>query len=81
MKDSVTYQAIVEEGLAEGRAEGRAEGLKAMREVLLEMGTSQFGKPDRKTAKLIDSIDELGQLKRLTERILDVEDWKELLRG
>jgi predicted transposase YdaD len=80
MKDSVTYQAIVEEGLAEGRAEGRAEGLKAMREVLFEMGTKRFGKPDRKTAKLIDSIDELGQLKRLTERILDADDWKDLLR-
>ena len=60
MKESVTYQAILEEGHAKGYAkayaEGYAEGLEegrieqSRRSVLL-LGTAQLGKPSRKDRK------------------------------
>jgi predicted transposase YdaD len=82
MKESVTYQAIVAEGREKGLAEGRMEGrMEAAREFLLELGTKHLGRPDKKTAKLIDAIDEYEQLKRLAEAVPDVASWKELFRG
>lgn len=78
MKDSVTYQAIVAEGLAEGRAEGE---VRAARELLLDLGERKLGKPDRKTTKAIAAIKRYEPLKRLLERLLDVDTWRELLRN
>ena len=46
MRDSLTYQAILEEGRPEGRAEGRVD---EARELLLELGTGRFGPPDART--------------------------------
>ena len=44
MKESVTYQAIVEEGEIKGRAEGRVEGMvRARQDDLLRLGRRRFG--------------------------------------
>lgn len=77
MKESTTYQAI----LAEGREEGRVEGqVKTLRRVLLDLGEQKFGKPDSKTAKKIESIHEYEKLERLVQRVLNADNWKELLQ-
>lgn len=70
MKESVTYQAIVDEGR-----------VQAIREALLHLAVRRFGKPDRKTAKSIAAIGEYEELLRLHDRVQDVDDWQELLRG
>jgi hypothetical protein len=47
MKESVTYQAILEEGEARGEAKGRAEGeAKEARKILLLLGRDQLGEGD-----------------------------------
>ena len=76
MKESVTYQAIVEEGREEGREEGAV--LEA-RKLLRMFGDGRFGAPDMRTAAAIRRIKDLIQLEELCRRISTVESWKELL--
>jgi predicted transposase YdaD len=78
MRDSSTYQAILDEGRAEGRTEGRTEGAL---EVLVEMGTRRFGPPDAQTQATLAAIDDHTQLRTLAARLLDTASWAELLAG
>jgi predicted transposase YdaD len=68
MKESVTYQAIVEEG-----------EVKGIRETLLLLGGKKFGPPDKSVIAALAKIDNIAKLKAMTERILDVENWQELI--
>ena len=92
MKESSTYQAIVEEGRAEGialgraegravgRAEGRAEGAAAeARKLLRLIGDVKFGPPDARTAAAIDRTGDLDRLEDLCQRLQTVSGWQELL--
>jgi predicted transposase YdaD len=76
MRESTTYQAILEEGRVEGRAEGRAE---ALRQTLLRQGQKRFGKPSKAVRKAVLALQDVSRLEELTERLLDVASWKELL--
>jgi predicted transposase YdaD len=79
MKESSTYQAILDEGRAEGRAEGETIGrIEEALKVLLLLGGKQFGPPNASTRATIEAAD-LERLERLTERLLDVSSWDELL--
>lgn len=71
MKESLTYQAIVEEGRAEGRAEGLRQGL-------LVLGTRRFGLPNEAIRNAINAQTDPERLERWTERLLDVESWDDL---
>lgn len=71
MKESATYQAIIEEG--------RQEGLARMREVLLLLGSRRFGAPPKNIEMRIHETRDLESLTRWNERLLDVESWDELL--
>ena len=67
MKDSVTYQAIVEEGevkgLVKGRAEGEAKGiLRARLEDLLLLGRRRFGDPSAETEIALRGIADADRL-------------------
>ena len=76
MKESTTYQAI----LAEGRAEGRAEGQAAEAgKILLRQGSKRFGPPDARTRAATEGVTDINRLEQLTERLLDVSSWDELL--
>ena len=77
MKESSTYQAIVEEGVVRGRVEGR---LQAMRSTLLRLGLQRFGPPTEPAQNAIQTIDNLERLEQLTERLLTASSWQELLR-
>ncbi len=68
MRESSTYQAILDEGRVEGE-----------RRALLLLGTKRFGPPDAPTREVIERLDSPGKLERLTERLLDVSSWDELL--
>ena len=81
---SSTYQAILEEGRAEGRAEVRAEELakgraEEARRILRRQGTRRFGKPDTHIEAALDAIADLERLEQLTDRVLEVTTWEELL--
>jgi hypothetical protein len=69
MKESTTYQAI----LAEGRIE-------AIKETLLLQGRKRFrSRPSEAVKDAIQAINDEGRLKRMTERLLTVSSWQELL--
>jgi predicted transposase YdaD len=72
MKESVTYQKI----LREGRAEGRAEEAKR---ILKRQGSRRFGKPDANIEAALDAIADLDTLEQLSDRVLEVTGWEELL--
>jgi hypothetical protein len=71
MEESTTYQAII--------AKGRAEGAAALKKALLNMGGKRFGSPDARTRAAIEAIADIDRLEQLTERVLDVSSWDELL--
>ncbi|MFN0073480.1 MAG: hypothetical protein ACKVVP_18520 [Chloroflexota bacterium] len=80
MRDSTTYQMILDEGRAEGRAEGRIEGRAAgERDFLLRIGTRKFGAPDAEVRKALERITEIDRFERLGDRILNARSWAELL--
>ncbi len=76
MKESVTYQAIVEEGRQEGRQEGRAE--EAHR-VLRTLGGKRFGPPSEAVQAALNAVTSLDALDALIDQLMDVESWTELL--
>ena len=80
MKDSSTYQAIVEEGRQEGWQKGRVEGaIEALRKVLLHLGTEQFGVPSGRTQKTLAKITDADLLEALIARLRTAESWHALL--
>jgi predicted transposase YdaD len=76
MKDSVTYQAIVEEGEVKGRAEGRVE---ARRDDLLLLGRRRFGDPSASADTALRNITDADRLARMIAALLDASSWDELL--
>jgi predicted transposase YdaD len=81
MKESVTYQAIVAEGLAEGRTRGLAEGkLEEARKLLLDLGQHQFGKAaPAEIRATIEASQELRQLEQWTHKLIGSRSWAEVL--
>jgi hypothetical protein len=78
MEESVTYQAIVAKGRAKGIVEGRAE---EARRLLLRLGRKRLGPPPPAARATIEAMDDLTRLEGLTDRLLDVATWDELLAG
>ena len=72
MKDSTTYQAIIREGEEQGR-------LAEAHNLLLRMGNKRFGPPTAAEQAALASIASLEKLEQLAERLLEVENWQELL--
>jgi hypothetical protein len=69
MKESVTYQAIVEEGVVQAR-----------QEALVWVGAKRFGKPSESVLQYIRKTTDPDRLERLVQALMDVGDWDELLR-
>jgi predicted transposase YdaD len=86
MRESSTYQAILAEGRTEGFEKGHEEGREAGREeearaLLLRLGRKRFGPPGRRVSSAIRRTTDLQRIEQLTERLLEVESWDELLNG
>jgi predicted transposase YdaD len=80
MKESVTYQAIIEEGVSKGREEGLKQGaVLEARKTILALGKKRLGQPDKKTLAAIEALDDLDNLEHICDRLLDVGTWQELL--
>jgi hypothetical protein len=70
MKESTTYQAILEEGRAEGEAKGETKGAVAeARKILVRLGTPRFGAPGAAVTVALESITDLGRLEDLIDRV------------
>jgi predicted transposase YdaD len=85
MKESSTYQSILQEGIKEGEEKGRVEGeekgrVEGERRVLLIAASKRFGDPDPQTQAALDKITSPEQLERLATRLFEVESWQELLK-
>ena len=80
MRESSTYQMILDEGRAEGEARGEARGrLEEARRMLVLFGTPRLGQPDDGTLAALAAIGEPERLERLGERLHAVDSWAELL--
>jgi hypothetical protein len=55
--------------------------VKALRETIIRQGRRKFGEPPATTLRTIGAITDLDRLRALTDRILDVSTWDELLAG
>jgi hypothetical protein len=69
VQESEGYLAILDQG-----------GIEALRRVLLRQGRKRFGEPNEATQQTLMAIDDLDRLERLSDRILDVSSWQELLQ-
>jgi hypothetical protein len=80
MRESVTYQAILEEGRQEGIILGR---IYAARRILLCLGTKRFGEPDAATLAVIEAIKDVDLLETMVDRFVDgeIHGWDDLLRA
>lgn len=72
MKESVTYQAIVEEGREEGRAEAKCDAL-------IKLATRRFGRPHAGVRAELESASSLPRLDAGFLRVLDATGWEDLL--
>jgi predicted transposase YdaD len=72
MRESVTYQAILEEGREEGRVE-------ELHRTIQRLGRRRFGEPDEAIRERIEAIRDIVVLEDLTERLLIVSSWHELM--
>ena len=68
MRESVTYQAILEEGRIE-----------ELHRTILRLGRVRFGEADETTRRQIEAIRDLQALEELSVRLVTVSSWAELL--
>lgn len=81
MKESTTYQAILQEGKTEGEAIGERKGKATeARNLILRIGSKRYGKADERVKSALASIENLEVLEQLAERLLEVESWDEFLK-
>ncbi len=72
MRESSTYQAILEEGRGEG-------ALAEAKKVLRLQGDDAFGVPDARMAAVIEKLSDLAQVEDLLRRLRSAPNWQELL--
>ena len=80
MRESSTYQAILDEGREEGREKGREEGaLREARKMLLRLGHVKFKTLTPDVEAAIQAINDLDRLERMGDRIVTAGTWQDLL--
>lgn len=75
MKESSTYQLILEEGRTEGRNEGALAEAKKVSRLL---GEEAFGPPDARITAHIERLNDLTRLEDLLKRMVTAGSWQEL---
>ncbi len=76
MKESVTYQAILDEGRAEGIAKGKAE---EARRILRMQGENLLGEPSAEAIAALDAMTDVQKLEDLIMRLPQATSWQALL--
>ncbi len=81
MEDSVTYQAIIEQGKALGKSIGESAGrLAGEKRVLLLAGERLWGPADPRTQAALDAIQDLGRVEEMALRLKTAQGWQDLLK-
>ncbi len=75
MKESTTYQAILEEGRTEGQTQG---AVAETRKLLRLRGEEVFGPADGRSIAAIERLNDLTQLEELFKRVGSVGSWQEV---
>jgi hypothetical protein len=73
MEESVTYQEILEEGIAKGE-------IRQARKTVRLLGGKLLGAPPAEVLAALDAIADLDRLNKLILRIDHVGSWQELLQ-
>ena len=68
MKESTTYQLIIEEG-----------GIKEARSLVLRIGRRRFGPPPQPVVAALEAIADLPRLEQIAERLVEVSSWEKLI--
>jgi predicted transposase YdaD len=80
MNESVTFQAILEQGREQGREQGLEQGrLQEAVALLFKVGRKQFGAASPSVVTSIEQITDLSRIEQLHERLREVKSWDELL--
>jgi hypothetical protein len=69
MRESSTYQMILDEGRIEGA-----------QRLLLGLGREKFGEPDAAMRRVLTQINDLDRLDRMNKQVLKASTWDELLQ-
>jgi hypothetical protein len=72
MKESTTYQYILEEGEEIGRA-------KQLRKDLLQLARKRLGAPPAPATQALESLNDISRMERMLDRVIEVSNWQELL--
>lgn len=72
MKESTTYQMIVEEGIDQGRLAG-------LRDAVRLVGMEKFGEPDPEILDRLERIRTRERLEEKSRRIVNAKSWEELM--
>jgi hypothetical protein len=76
MEESVTYQAMLRQGMDKGIAKGKAE---EARRILFLVGREQLGEPDADTTAALEALTDVERLEAMHLRLRQVSSWQELL--
>ncbi len=72
MRESVTFQAILEEGREEG-------SIRELHRMILRLGRVRFGEVDEAVRLQIEAMRDIVVLEDLSERLVIVSSWDELM--
>lgn len=86
MEESVTYQAILQQGIQQGVTRGVEQGViqgrtQEAKNAVLLVGRKRFGPPGAAAVDALQRIDDPERLEALLERALTASSWDELLAG
>jgi hypothetical protein len=73
VRDSVYYQAVLEEGMEKG-------AILELQRTLLRLGRVPCGEPDERVRQTVLAITDLARLERMSERLFSVKTWQDLLQ-
>jgi hypothetical protein len=80
LKDSSFYQVLLKEGRELGLQEGERLGqIKEARKLIIRLGRIRFGRLARENRAVLEAIDDLERLERLSEKVLTATSWADLL--
>jgi hypothetical protein len=72
LEESSTYQLIMSRGEARGVVQG-------VRRTILRQARAKFGEPNEAEAGALEAITDLARLEALSDRLLVVSSWQDLL--
>ena len=78
MKESDTYQEILEEGIEKGIGEGREQEVRSL---IIRSGSRKLGPPSESIRSQLEAMHSVSALEAIIDRLMDggASTWAELL--